>query len=390
MSTISSDITEKYSNRVEKLREDFAPTLGAPRQVFESVRQALAKQHYQYPLRPLLISGWFGVRSPAEIEIKNRSEKVIKTGDQAQLISDGKLNIPGIAFLAAHLQQKNNVQNLYVCESTVAFQEKLEEISKMSGNYRAALIVPIDLGKKQTCKMTIGIEKEGSTLKIVVLTPYLKPSEKDPNAITSTIALATPDQIEELFKNDDDEETDDDVRILPDTTYVEALLWSLYQTPLNWDQTQVYMSFTSRLESRTGSDSIALRDGVAFLKDPSFFGSLETQNHSLKDKNIKTIQKLPPAFMKATESMNDLRKYLRENPAASPQLGKNKYIHVGILQNSNHYAAIKSFKDRLFVIKALETQNMPKIKEIISQSLLRSKKDESAKTILENYVIYFR
>lgn len=360
MSTISANFSEKYS-------EDFSFTLGAPRQIFESVRQVLFKQHYQYPLRPLFILGCFGVQSPAEIELKKRTEQVIKTNDQALFISKGNLDIPGIALVAAYLQQKNNVQNLYVCESTKAFKEKLGEIIKTDGNLRAALIVPVNFGEEQTYKMGIGIEKQGPALKIVILNP-------DPSAwktIKSKIALTTPNQFENLSAEDEKEGYPRD-RYFDDTRYVKALLSTLYQAPLNMDNIQIYTASSSQLEGKKGNGSIALRDGIAFLKDRSFFESLKTENTSVGDKVIKTIQKLPEAMIKATCPII-LRKYLQENPSLLNKIVK-KYVHVSLFKNTNDYSAIKSFKDSLFVLKVLETQNIKQIQEIISKSLVRHKK----------------
>ncbi len=90
--------------------------------------------------------------------------------------------MPGLAIVAAYLQEKHQLKNLYVCNALEAFQEKLQEIKHLSEDGRYAFIMADNY---QRCddrfekhdeylldashKVAVCVEKRGQEIKVAVL-----------------------------------------------------------------------------------------------------------------------------------------------------------------------------------------------------------------------------
>ena len=83
----------------------------------------------------------------------------------------------GVALIATYLKRKHNLNNLHVCETLAAFKNKLKEIASSQNDVKAALIIPIhqhpdEPKRSDQHKITVGIEKIGAKMKIVILDSF--------------------------------------------------------------------------------------------------------------------------------------------------------------------------------------------------------------------------
>ncbi|HEY5235442.1 MAG TPA: hypothetical protein VIJ14_04625 [Rhabdochlamydiaceae bacterium] len=340
---------------------------------YQVVRDAISKQAYRHssPDNSHKDLRW-DVEKKIIAECKTLSEKHSEPFI-SQIFEDDEMNMPGVAIVAAYLRQKKAVNNLFVCKSHEAFQQKLEEVSRLEGNVRLALIMADspeqeeehdkkdgEYGSDFSHKLAICIEKTGTQMKIAILDPMI--SKK---TMVSPVLVHAP---------------------LKTMKYVQLdglgyALWEIFHSSLDIANTSIYYSSVKRQRNYSGCETFALYDGVAFLNDPHFFEKVQVRKTVLKEDDLQLklnkIETLPPAFMVGTQSLKQLNEYYEKNetqqdPKAMEELkrkvGKNLIEVDGTLQN--HYNEQKSIKHHLLTLAALELLSTTELQQIIRDPLL--------------------
>jgi hypothetical protein len=345
-----------------------------PKPWHQIVRDAIMEQisYYYSPQR----SKERPIRSEVEQKIvadcQKLSEKHPKTFID-QIFDYDELNMAGVAIIASYLRQKKGLNNLFVCKSQEAFQKKLDEISRLKGDTRVALVmsdwpeVDEDDDKKDgeygavtVHKIAICIEKTGPQIKIAILDPM---ADKE-YVISPFQVLAPPKDLKYI--------------ILDGIGYP---LWYIFHSSLNMKNTSIYYSPIKRQRTFNGCETFALTDGVAFLRDPQFFEKVQTKTVLIQEKGLQLklhrIESLPPAFMAGTQSLKLLDDYYEKNlksqdPKEMEELKrkvKKNLVEVnGKLQN--HYNDKKSIKYHLITIAALEAISTNELQQSVRETLL--------------------
>jgi hypothetical protein len=229
------------------------------------------------------------------------------------------LQMRGVSLLASYLQIKKGIQGLYVCTSLEALKAKIEEISQSPSDMRCALVVPAALESRnekspeyetfaQHHKVTVCVEKKGNSLKIALLDslPIKEVSAKKVKSTPQAILQAAP------VRNDDNDYLGHHLGL----SYEDAILWYIFNSDLNRCSVTIYCTAIERQYADFGCPAFALKDAVAFLEEPRFFEKIRTQHNIYSDEHgyhlpIQSIVLLPPEFMKGTQSLSSLRKYVK-------------------------------------------------------------------------------
>ena len=279
---------------------------------YQAIRDGISKEEYQYS-SPQIAADIYDLRSDLEEKVYKAQSKFFERYSEAsvpRMIEESLLTMEGVALLAAYLREKKGVDNLFVCKSLEAFQAKLNEVSLLEGNTRLALVLPMlpegedsfDLRDGEyradlAHKIAVGIEKTDTQIKIVIL-DTLRVLHIDEFSPARTLAAAK------------------------DLKYVSLIgivspLWYIYHSTLDRKETSVYYSKIERLNANYGCETFALSDGVSFLKDPHFFDNIQATklriNQGRAELILQQITRLPPNFMKGSQSLNLLKEYYEEN-----------------------------------------------------------------------------
>ncbi|HEX2579110.1 MAG TPA: hypothetical protein VHK67_01740, partial [Rhabdochlamydiaceae bacterium] len=233
----------------------------------------------------------------------------------SQIFEDDELNMPGVAIVAAYLRQRKTVNNLFVCKSHEAFQQKLEEVSRLEGNVRLALIMPEspeqfeeddkkdgEYGADSFHKFAICIEKTGPVMKIALLDSIVSKKE-----VISPLMVHAPLKFINYVPLDG----------------LSYALWEIFHSSLDMNNTFVYYSSVKRQRAGSGCETFALYDGLAFLNDPHFFEKAQARKTVLKEEDLQLklnkIVTLPPAFMVGTQSLKQLNAYYKNAEHQDPK-----------------------------------------------------------------------
>lgn len=206
----------------------------------------------------------------------------------------------GVALMADYLMTKHNRNDLFVCETLLAFQKKLEEIDK-GPNTRVVLIVPTHRAaltcnqkRVENCrksqhrspdyhaqhKMAVFVEKTDGKIDICIMDGY-RPIIRKGGA-----------------------ETHDDFSC-HEIIYAYLKAAKLKKARLYFDDV--------RRQTGDGCSTFALRDAIGFLKMENFFERIQndvtasgTEKHP-----FFLIKTLPPEFMRRAQSLKTIHAYER-------------------------------------------------------------------------------
>lgn len=287
-----------------------------------------------------------------------------------RMFQDDTFSMPAVAVLATYLEAKKGVTNLFVCKSHEAFQKKLTDIVRYMGNIRVAMVVTDwaevsksddpkdgDYGTDATHKLAVCVEKKGEKIKIAILDPLgTHKSEISPGK-----ALASAESLR-----------------YADLGGLDYLLWAICHSGLNLQETTLYYSKVERQNTLFACETFALRDGIAFLKDPNFFDHLETQKLLFKEGKaaltLFKIKSLPPAFMQGAQSVKLLNKYSNGDHDPEELKALNEKVSKHFIEvsgkNQNHTFNQKSMKYMLLVTAALEVLPPEQLQAIVRRTLL--------------------
>lgn len=269
-------------------------------------------------------------------------------------IADGNsvASMEGIAVLAEYLSVKRNVEGLYVCKNLRAFQEKLEQLKVSTGDVRLAFVVTThgsyDRNKKlednNQHKVCVAFERKDNQIKIAILETFSFYPNKEINP-----------------RN---------VNLIESDSYNEKELICSYIQAANFPENQatVYVSSVTR-QYGSGCSVYALKDGIAFLEDPNFFNAINT---SIAERgtpnNPFTITRLPPRFMKPTQSLEGIVRYLRETP--DPGLEQGIVRHF--IKRRNKMIDNRVYKYKLYLLRSLRTKSDAEIEALIGKRLIKN------------------
>jgi len=287
------------------------------------------------------------------------------------------MQMPGVAIIGDYLRRKNGLENLHICASLEALREKLSEISRMEGNIRAALVLPdssehlpVDSPYYWAMyhhKVAICVEKMGPVVKVAFLDSL------------SCI-------IDDFAKSEEPSEPQERTSFGG-----PAILYAVYSSDLDWKNTQFYYSSIQRQVNGFCCESFALKDAVAFLRDPHFFDKVKAKPVTIKAENqlmeLQEITQLPPPFMKGTQKPEVLKSYtddyplietsegLKPDPLRLQEIEKlqkciDKHTILISKEKQNHYINHRTHKYFGLILHALETQTTEEIQASIAGHLL--------------------
>lgn len=287
------------------------------------------------------------------------------------------LKMPGVAVIAAYLSARRDLKGLFVCETIEAFIAKMTEINNSPDDQRCAFILPVLMSGIQKNghhivpnfpqhKSTVVVEKFNGIMKIAIMNSQLHADEK----IANEHILC--DNIWDGWSEDGKFSCE------------ELILRALSKVPLPKDTEVLYSSVERQITY--GCAIFALKDAVEYLKDPEFFKKLktsETLSQLPAGQKIRRIDRLPAAFMKGTQSISRLNKYLTQSHPAELILpskpGKQKTLHACLKDNivkvdgreQNHYITRKMFKYNRMAVQVLDQLSSDEIAEIYKQTLVQ-------------------
>lgn len=266
------------------------------------------------------------------------------------------LNVPaefsfwmkGVAFIAAYLKAKKNIEGLFVCRELKGIESKIEEIYHNPNDQRAALIAGLSSEYPQypQHKVCILIEKKAGHLTIALLDPMPESHNReiDPKFI--------------LMKSD---------KLLGYSVCnsKELIFRQIYGVCKRNRINACLLDSVVRRELKGGCAIFALQDAVAYLKDPNFLDKIHVSSETQIDEEyrIKSIDLLPPECLVGTQSFSLLDRYRQEGiDFDAPLLGRKKSLnayldqHKVIVKNKaqNHYITKKFFCYMKFLVQSLE------------------------------------
>lgn len=277
--------------------------------------------------------------------------------------------MPGVGLIASYLSQKHNVKGLFVCQTLEGFSEKLSETLQNSEDQRAAFVIPVFSSKYSKeegfepnfaqHKITVLVEKKAGKTNIMILDPG--GTEKiNPLNISSNIweGWETPGS----FSSDE-----------------LALRAILKASPDS--NTEIFYSTVPR-EAAYGCYIYALKDSVSFLQDPQFFEKLQGKEEAVlgKDYKLKSVSKLPAAFMIGSQRVTALNAYIfaankedlkipGKDKTLTDYLSKNRVTVKG--KEQNHYITRKNYKYSKLVLKILKKLSSEQIEGLLDETLIK-------------------
>ncbi|MGD0665170.1 MAG: hypothetical protein ABSA17_05520 [Rhabdochlamydiaceae bacterium] len=318
-----------------------------------------------------------------EDTLSQEFKKLIQSGKHSssfvhQTINESLLTMQGTAIIAAFLKQKYQLENLYVCKSLEALQEKLSQIQELPGDSRHALIIggyyEEDDYKGESSseyvsdfshKTVVCVEKTGSMIKLAILDSLGDIKE----FIAPRTVFLSPRELKFM-----------------EVGNLEAILWYVCRA-LKPENTAIYYSTVQRQHTGYGCETFALKDAISFLRDPKFFEKIKTREIEFIDKTtpenpprlrLREIEALPPAFMKGVQSNKVLeayyQKYLQDRETDKLQLTQHieKHTVKDDDKSYNYYINHQSFKYHLFVLSAFQSMKEKELQQLIKTIFLRS------------------
>lgn len=276
--------------------------------------------------KDLLNQWWNGKITSSDLHALH--DKMIKGRNVPTLIKDVPLNksvssIEAVGLLANYLSKKTGETQFFVCKNLQVFQKEIEKIKNTNEDKRLVLITPtffslIDPDKKSDCELhnvSVCIEKKNGKMKVCLLdsTPYVVKMEQ--------VNLDKGD-----FSSQDLVFSYMRAAQLPNDT-------QFYTPYVKLDAEGKTTEGNRQFTTQGGCAVFALRDAIGYLQDKKFFEKLdrflEKQDQNKKGKGTVTepffYRTLPPNFMKITQSMRKLEKYISENGELTKELlGKAK------------------------------------------------------------------
>lgn len=312
----------------------------------------------------------FYTETPASLDSFDAPMGDLASGDFA-------LWIPGVALLAARLMEKKELTNLYVAKTMEAFMAALKTQVCTQEIFRAAYIIspsfsgcPVPKNFPQH-KLAVVIEKTTTRLKTAILDPMPVGNQANFN----------PDHL------DIDNSTD---------------IWSGFEAKGNFNALELISravvkscansdifieSYYSKVIRQTahGCAIFAIYDAIAYLKNPLFFQQIECEAEILEVKSktfsMQGIIALPPAHMRATQSLTTLQTYKDKYTKLYPlpvshksqksleEALKETVVSFNEDKIQNHYITKKEFKLFNWIVDIL--QNRPdEAKRMIEKVLL--------------------
>jgi hypothetical protein len=296
--------------------------------------------------------------------------------------------MPGVALVVAYLKDKYHFKEFHVCETLEGFSKKLEKFTTDSGAKRGVFIVPCfgsDYWVREGAqgfkpnfpqhKVAVVVEKEESGLVKLAL---LDAEPRKDNAKVS------PENVKgfNIWDNWQSGELDFNPQELVFRAVMKANL------PQN---TQLFHSGVIR-QTQFGCASFAIKDGVAFLRDPFFFEKITVEKDTahLDKFTLKKITTLPPAFMVGTQSAKALQTYMQNNKKngliVKEKNGHSKtlsdyiekhHVIVGIedeghfsKEKQNHYITLKVCRYNEIVLQMLTKMTQSEINQCLSETLV--------------------
>jgi hypothetical protein len=283
----------------------------------------------------------------------------------------------GMALIVSHFIEKYGFKEFYVCETLEGFSKKLEQFVENPQAKRGAFIVPCFAAGSQ--HHGVGFRPNFPQHKVTVVV------EKVP--LSGQIKLAILDGQPE----------GNNPVISPEKIGTHGDLWKGWQCqgcfnsqelvlravmnaklPRN---TQLFHSAVPR-ERSYGCSSFAIRDGIAFLRDPAFFDKIVVDQKpplQVSGLPLKTITQLPPDFMIGTQSLRQLHTYIKNNSSkdltVKKKEGKDKtlfdYLKKYNVQEKNHYITIKACRYNELVLQMLISKTPSEIDDRLSKVLVR-------------------
>ncbi|NNM43157.1 MAG: hypothetical protein HKM07_02295 [Chlamydiae bacterium] len=298
------------------------PTSAKEATWYEQVKATIPKSRYKLDLSSYTKDEALQVH---ETFIKEIMEAYNKLPNRTQIpplfdsTNSSNVSMSGLAVIVTYLREKKGIKNLFVCETKEALQVELERVSKSKGDLRAAYIIPVchyenlsdeELKEEETFDpetkhiVTVGIEKIGSSIKIVLFESLgTAPHEFNPRIIHS--------DAKELTNADID--------------FGSGIVWYLYHSNLDMNTTSVYFSSSRRQRTGNSCETFATRDAIDFLLCPDFFSLIGIKRIHIENtktkKSIDAIQikSLPPVFMKSTQSVSAIQRYVEKHPTLAPR-----------------------------------------------------------------------
>lgn len=285
--------------------------------------------------------------------------------------------MPGLALIATYLKQKNNLKDLYVCDTLIAFQEKLKAIANSPNDERVALVIPLrpliinipNQYYQSQHKVSVCIEKIEGKLKIVVLDESARPNTaKYPDPLYKGQFLKPLTALKNQVLNES-----------------ECTFWFINNCDLNFETTELYIANVTR-EKHYGCEIFSIRDAVSFLQNPDFFNQIQLNSTPIivQGRKIEKIDVLPPEFMKGTQSKTVLDQYVRSSPAlATKNIRHNKgtwtlpnCVAKHEIAGKNHYISSRSYKYYLILLEAIEKMKTAELEACMRESLIEAPADQ--------------
>lgn len=221
---------------------------------------------------------------------------------QTPLVASALL-LPGLSLLALYLANKTGQQDLFVCRNLAALRKELIKIKSQTSDCRKVFIAPTyasvtDPSKTSDCeqhKVAICIEKKAGKIKICIM-----------NSGMSAIDATKVHLQEGNFSEEELVFSYLDAANLPADT--------LYYVPRICRQAR---------SNDGGCSTFALRDAIGFLDEPNFFQNVQPFSGTGSVKDPIVMGELEPNFMKTSQFLKDLTKYIAAYPGeAQKPLGR--------------------------------------------------------------------
>lgn len=293
------------------------------------------------------------------------------------------ITMEGVSIMADVLAEKNNFDNLFVCESLDAFSKKLDEVKNMKDG-KLALVVPT-YQPSCTCKKKKGckdpdhkVQDYHNQHKISVL---IEKKEGKTKIFTLDSASYDPLDMEDTYLDDGE-------------SFGCTELLHAYLRDKNLPNASYYYNLGVRQYAHGGCETFALRDCVGFLKEPNFFERVEERGFMNKgaagdlDHPIY-VKNLPPNFMKVAQSMKVLEAYREENPGKEQEghdlneklgthqrtldetLKKHTIIDPKTGKELNFLISARADKYMNYLLKFLKENSEKEIQKKINKRLLK-------------------
>lgn len=268
------------------------------------------------------------------------------------------LSVPsmeGLSLLANYLSKKNNLSNLYVCKNLEAFKNQLIELNNKD-DFKIAFVVPT---------FNYSTAKRGSDMVQHLVPIFLEKKAGDLKICIMCSSGFCPINPKNIDSNS--------------TRFNESEQIVSYIKEANLSKISLYFPKVKR-QHGNGCYVFALKDAVAYLKDTHFWDNLPSEKQSLKGfSQLSIITRLPEAFMRVTQSLRTLQKYLNQmNSISSKRLAEivKKHTLKHTLLNSkkkavNAFIDQRVLKYRQLLLLLLGTQSDAMINQMISEKLIK-------------------